>query len=153
MGLFDKIIKGISTRVSDPDPLHKVTEADHQSAVIKERPDLCEDIKALPQKQNVRRDGARDIAFNGWQICNVEERDPKHKDKTHIGEDRRLGYLKLFKTKNDKFVCQRMWLVDDEEKHYKATPVDDIIGIKDFLGNDSLALAMMMMLDRISKNW
>ena len=126
MGLFDKIIKGISTRVSDPDPLHKVTEADHQSAVIKERPDLCEDIKALPQKQNVRRDGARDIAFNGWQICNVEERDP---------------------------VCQRMWLVDDEEKHYKATTVDDIIGIKDFFGNDSLALAMMMMLDRISKNW
>ena len=108
MGLFDKIIKGISTRVSDPDPLHKVTEADHQSAVIKERPDLCEDIKALPQKQNVRRDGARDIAFNGWQICNV---------------------------------------------HYKATTVDDIIGIKDFFGNDSLALAMMMMLDRISKNW
>lgn len=79
--------------------------------------------------------------------------DPKHKDKTHIGEDRRLGYLKLFKTKNDKFVCQRMWLVDDEEKHYKATTVDDIIGIKDFFGNDSLALAMMMMLDRISKNW
>ena len=65
----------------------------------------------------------------------------------------RLGYLKLFKTKNDKFVCQRMWLVDDEEKHYKATTVDDIIGIKDFFGNDSLALAMMMMLDRISKNW
>ena len=139
MGFFDKIIKGISTRVSDPDPLHKVTEADHQSAVIKERPDLCENIN--------------DIAFNGWQICNVEERDPKHKDKTHIGEDRRLGYLKLFKTKNDKFVCQRMWLVDDEEKHYKATTVDDIIGIKDFFGNDSLALAMMMMLDRISKNW
>ena len=128
MGFFDKIIKGISTRVSDPDPLHKVTEADHQSAVIKERPDLCENIKDVPQKQNVRRDGARDIAFNGWQICNVEERDPKHKDKTHIGEDRRLG-------------------------HYKATTVDDIIGIKDFFGNDSLALAMMMMLDRISKNW
>ncbi len=41
----------------------------------------------------------------------------------------------------------------DEEKHYKATTVDDIIGIKDFFGNDSLALAMMMMLDRISKNW
>ena len=126
MGFFDKIIKGISTRVSDPDPLHKVTEADHQSAVIKERPDLCENIQDVPQKQNVRRDGARDIAFNGWQICNVEERDP---------------------------VCQRMWLVDDEEKHYKATTVDDIIGIKDFFGNDSLALAMMMMLDRISKNW
>ena len=96
MGFFDKIIKGISTRVSDPDPLHKVTEADHQSAVIKERPDLCENIKDVPQKQNVRRDGARDIAFNGWQICNVEEREPKHKDKTHIGEDRRLVYLKLF---------------------------------------------------------
>ena len=46
-----------------------------------------------------------------------------------------------------------MWLDDDEEKHYKENTIDDIIGIKDFFGNDSLALAMLMMLDRISKNW
>ena len=142
MGFFDKFFRNNG----DNDPLHKVTEEDHRNAVIKERMDLCKSIEKQPEQQTVQRDGGRDIVFKGWQICNVEERDPRH-------DNRRLGYLKLFKTKNDKFVCQRMTLIDDEEKHYFASTVEDIVDIRNFFGNDGLGVAMILMLDRISKDW
>ncbi len=145
MGFFDKIIGNFITNGNN-DPLHRVTEEDHRNAVIKERIDLCKSIEKTPEHQTVQRDGGRDIVFNGWQICNVEERDPQH-------DSRRLGYLKLFKTKNDKFVCQRMTLIDDEEKHYYASTVEDIVDIRNFFGNDGLGVAMILMLDRISKDW
>lgn len=145
MGFFDKII-GSFTGNSNSDPLHRVTEEDHRHALIKERLDLCRSIDKTPEHSTVQRDEGRDIVFNGWQICNVEERDPQH-------DNRRLGYLKLFKTKNDKFVCQRMTLIDDEEKHYYASTVEDIIDIRNFFGNDGLGVALILMLDRISKDW
>lgn len=148
MGFFDKLTSIFEKGVSSDDPLHKVTKEDHDKAIIKERPDLCISITETPQKTKVQKDGARDIIFSGWQICNVEERDsnPAH-------NDRRLGYLKLFKTKNDKFVCQRMTLIDDEEKHYEALTVEDIVDIRNFYGTDTLGVALMLMLDRVSKEW
>ncbi len=143
MGFLDKLFKSVSTPV---DPLHKVTEEDHRNALIKERMDLCSSIYSAPKNEKVQSDGRRDIVLTGWQICNVEERDTRH-------DNRRIGYLKLFKTKNDKFVCQRMTLIDDEEKHYYASTVEDIVDIKNFFGNDGLGVAMILMLDRISKEW
>lgn len=85
-------------------------------------------------EQTVSRDNARDIIFLGWQIANVEER--------HAKDNRRLAYLKLFRTRNDKYVCQRMTLIDDEEKHYQAVTVDDMDGVRQFFGNDRLAQAL-----------
>ena len=147
MGFLDKILNSVSKSISSPsDPLHKVTEEDHRNAMIKERMDLCTSIYSAPKPENVRRDGGRDITLLGWQICTVEERDTRH-------DNRRIGYLNLYKTKNDKFVCQRMTLIDDEEKHYYASTVEDIIDIKNFFGNDGLGVAIILMLDRISKEW
>ena len=102
--------------------LHAVTEQDHQESLIKERPDLCQAQETAPMEQTVSRDNARDIIFLGWQIANVEER--------HAKDSRRLAYLKLFRTRNDKYVCQRMTLIDDEEKHYQAVTVDDMDGVR-----------------------
>lgn len=147
MGWLDKLKGAVSSAIEDNgNSLHKVTEEDHKNAIIKERQDLCINIEEKPERIDVRKDGARDITFIGWQVCNVEERASGH-------EDRRLGYLKLFKTKNDKFVCQRMTLIDDEEKKYEASTVEDIIDIKNFFGNDTLGVALILMLDRVSKNW
>ena len=144
MGFFDKILgkEGASDSSSG---LGKVTEEDHRNALIKERPDLCKKLSDLPADEVVKRDGKIDITFKGWQICNVEER--------HNKDDRRLGYLKLFKTRNDKFVCQRMTLIDNEEKQYIAATVEDFPAIRNFLGEDSLAQALYVMLDRVSKDW
>lgn len=144
MGFFDKILgkEGASDSSSS---LGKVTEEDHRNALIKERPDLCKKLSDLPADEVVKRDGKIDITFKGWQICNVEER--------HNKDDRRLGYLKLFKTRNDKFVCQRMTLIDNEEKQYIAATVEDFPAIRNFFGEDSLAQALYVMLDRVSKDW
>ena len=144
MGLFDKIL-GKEGDSSSSAGLGKVTEEDHRNALIKERPDLCKKLSDLPADEVVKRDGKIDITFKGWQICNVEER--------HNKDDRRLGYLKLFKTRNDKFVCQRMTLIDNEEKRYIAATVEDFPAIRNFFGEDSLAQALYVMLDRVSKDW
>ena len=144
MGLFDKIL-GKEGDSSSSAGLGKVTEEDHRNALIKERPDLCKKLSDLPADEVVKRDGKIDITFKGWQICNVEER--------HNKDDRRLGYLKLFKTRNDKFVCQRMTLIDTEEKQYIAATVEDFPAIRNFFGEDSLAQALYVMLDRVSKDW
>ncbi|MBP3749240.1 MAG: hypothetical protein J6I35_06795 [Ruminobacter sp.] len=144
MGLFDKIL-GKEGDSSSSAGLGKVTEEDHRNALIKERPDLCKKLSDLPADEVVKRDGKIDITFKGWQICNVEER--------HNKDDRRLGYLKLFKTRNDKFVCQRMTLIDNEEKQYIAATVEDFPAIRNFFGEDSLAQALYVMLDRVSKDW
>ena len=106
---------------------------------------MCKKLSDLPADEVVKRDGKIDITFKGWQICNVEER--------HNKDDRRLGYLKLFKTRNDKFVCQRMTLIDNEEKQYIAATVEDFPAIRNFFGEDSLAQALYVMLDRVSKDW
>ena len=144
MRLFKKILykEGDSSSSAG---LGKVTEEDHRNALIKERPDLCKKLSDLPADEVVKRDGKIDITFKGWQICNVEER--------HNKDDRRLGYLKLFKTRNDKFVCQRMTLIDNEEKQYIAATVEDVPAIRNFFGEDSLAQALYVMLDRVSKDW
>ena len=139
MGLWDKA-KQLFGQGQPSGNLHHVTEQDHHNAIIKERRDLCSGVDDEPQEQTVRRDNARDICLVGWQICNVEER--------HNKDDRRLAYLKLFQTRTDKFVCQRMTLIDDEEKKYEAATVEDLEGIKRFFGEDSLALALYIMLDR-----
>ncbi|WP_298509512.1 hypothetical protein [uncultured Ruminobacter sp.] len=144
MGLLDKIL-GKEGDSSSSAGLGKVTEEDHRNALIKERPDLCKKLSDLPADEVVKRDGKIDITFKGWQICNVEER--------HNKDDRRLGYLKLFKTRNDKFVCQRMTLIDNEEKQYIAATVEDFPAIRNFFGEDSLAQALYVMLDRVSKDW
>ncbi len=143
MGFFDKFFK--EGQAQTDAALGKVTEEDHKNAIIKERPDLCKRLSDLPTDEVIRRDGKVDITFTGWQICNVEER--------HNKDDRRLGYLKLFKTKKDKFVCQRMTLIDNEEKHYNAATVEDFPAIRNFFGEDSLAHALYVMLDRVSKEW
>lgn len=145
MGLFDKLTSMISNSDDRSSGLGKVTEEDHRTAIIKERPDLCKTITDIPCDEIVKRDGKMDITFKGWQICNVEERQSK--------TDRRLGYLKLFKTRNDKFVCQRMTLIDNEEKHYIAATVEDFPGIRNFFGEDQLAQALYIMLERVSKTW
>ncbi len=148
MGLFDKFKELVAGEGGGVDANHilvKVTEEDHKTAIIKERPDLCKNLSDIPEDEVVKRDGKIDIQFKGWQICNVEERQNK--------DDRRLGYLKLFKTKNDKFVCQRMTMVDSEEKHYSAATVEDFPAIRNFFGEDRLALALYQMLDRVSKAW
>ena len=139
MSLWDKArqLFGQSAPVRHLQP---VSEQDHLNAIIKERADLCDDLDAAASPQTVRRDGVRDITFQGWQLCNVEER--------HAQDNRRLAYLKLFQTRNDKFVCQRMTLIDDEEKRYAAATVEDLDGIRGFFGEDSLALALYIMLDR-----
>ena len=139
MSLWDKA-KQLFSQSQPSGNLHRVSDQDHRDAIIKERPDLCSGVNDEPQEQTVRRDDSRDICFVGWQICNVEER--HHKD------NRRLAYLKLFQTRTDKFVCQRMTLIDDEEKHYTAATVEDLEGIRNFFGEDSLALALYIMLDR-----
>lgn len=144
MRLFDKIL-GKEGDSSSSAGLGKVTEEDHRNALIKERPDLCKKLSDLPADEVVKRDGKIDITFKGWQICNVEER--------HNKDDRRLGYLKLFKTRNDKFICQRMTLIDNEEKQYIAATVEDFPAIRNFFGEDSLAQALYVMLDRVSKDW
>lgn len=144
MGFFDLFSKG-QTESGNSSGLAKVTEEDHKNAIIKERPDLCKKLSDLPADEVVKRDGKIDITFKGWQICNVEER--------HNKDDRRLGYLKLFKTRNDKFVCQRMTLIDNEEKRYVAATVEDFPAIRNFFGEDSLAQALYVMLDRVSKEW
>lgn len=132
MKLFDTLqqLLGMQGKGS----LHAVTEQDHQESLIKERPDLCQAEETAPMEQTVSRDNARDIIFLGWQIANVEER--------HAKDSRRLAYLKLFRTRNDKYVCQRMTLIDDEEKHYQAVTVDDMDGVRQFFGNDRLAQAL-----------
>ncbi|MGN1394822.1 MAG: hypothetical protein ACI4V7_12460 [Succinivibrionaceae bacterium] len=146
MGFFD-MFKTSSEKTGDPDTnnLGTVTEEDHRTAIIKERPDLCKKITEIPSDEVVKRDGKIDITFKGWQICNVEER--------HNKDDRRLGYLKLFKTRNDKFICQRMTLIDNEEKHYTAATVEDFPAIRNFFGEDSLAQALYVMLERVSSQW
>lgn len=144
MGLFDRILGKEGDSASSAG-LGKVTEEDHRNALIKERPDLCKKLSDLPADEVVKRDGKIDITFKGWQICNVEER--------HNKDDRRLGYLKLFKTRNDKFVCQRMTRIDNEEKQYIAATVEDFPAIRNFFGEDSLAQALYVMLDRVSKDW
>ena len=145
MGFFDKIKSAIGGGATEEKGLIKVTEEDHKNAIIKERSDLCKKISDIPEDEIVKRDGKIDINFKGWQICNVEERQNK--------DDRRLGYLKLFKTKNDKFVCQRMTMIDSEEKHYYAATVEDFPAIRNFFGEDRLALALYDLLDRVSKSW
>ena len=132
MKLFDTLQQLLG--MQDKGSLHTVTEQDHQQALIKERADLCQALEADPVEQTVSRDNARDIIFLGWQIANVEER--------HAKDSRRLAYLKLFRTRNDKYVCQRMTLIDDEEKHYQAVTVDDMDGVRQFFGNDRLAQAL-----------
>lgn len=151
MGFFNKIFKTVSHSVgmeAGEDPLHRVSEEDHRTAIVKERDDLCINIRSAPEKTNVQRDAGRDITFMGWMICKVEEIAIKDNK-----EDRRIGYLKLFKTKNDKFVCQRMTVIDDEEKHYSAATVEDIVDIKNFFGNDGLGVQLILMLDRVSRDW
>lgn len=148
MGLWDKAKKFIEKNVggeTNGSGLGRVTEEDHKNSIIKERPDLCKKISDIPAEEIVKRDGKIDIKFKGWQICNVEERQDKN--------DRRLGYLKLFKTHNDKFVCQRMELIDNEEKHYTAATVEDYPAIKNFFGEDALAQALYIMLEKVSKVW
>ena len=145
MGFFDKIKSAIGGSGAEEKGLIKVTEEDHKNAIIKERSDLCKKISDIPEDEIVKRDGKMDINFKGWQICNVEERQNK--------DDRRLGYLKLFKTKNDKFVCQRMTMIDSEEKHYYAATVEDFPAIRNVFGEDRLAMALYDMLDRVSKSW
>src|SRR5574344_180807 len=150
MGLWDKAKQLIEKTVANEQGnvasgLGKVTEEDHKNAEIKERPDLCKNISDLPSDEIVKRDGKIDITFKGWQICNVEER--------QIKDNRRLGYLKLFMTRSDKFVCQRMELIDNEEKRYTAATVEDFPAIRNFFGEDSLAQSLYIMLERISKNW
>ncbi len=149
MGLFDKI-KGIVGGSSEDESsaessLGRITERDHELSIIKEREDLCNQLYESENSEVVKRDGKLDITFKGWQICNVEER--------HNKDDRRLGYLKLFRTSKGKFVCQRMTLIDSEEKHYTAATVDDFVGIKNFFGEDKLATALYAMLDRVSAKW
>ena len=46
-----------------------------------------------------------------------------------------------------------MTLIDDEEKHYEALTVEDIVDIRNFYGTDTLGVALMLMLDRVSKEW
>ncbi len=150
MGLWDKAKQFIESKVAAEvtggnQGLEKVTAEDHRNAIIKERPDLCKRISDIPADEVVKRDGKIDITFKGWQICNVEER--------HNKDNRRLGYLKLFMTRNDKFVCQRMQLIDNEEKRYTAATVEDYTGIRNFFGEDSLAQALYIMLERVSKTW
>lgn len=145
MGLFDSIFGGAEDSSNPSVALGTVTEADHKNATIKERVDLCKQLSDIPVEEIVKRDGKLDITFKGWQICNVEERQNDN--------DRRLGYLKLFKTRNDKFVCQRMTLIDNEEKHYIAATVEDFPAIRNFFGEDDLAHALYEMLERVSKAW
>lgn len=139
MSLWDKA-KQLFGQSSAVGTLNPVTELDHQNAVIKERPDLCRDIRESPEEQTVTRNEGRDIIFQGWQICNVEER--------HAKDNRRLAYLKLFLTRSNKYVCQRMTLIDDEEKQYRAVAAEDLEAVRQFFGDDSLALALYIMLDR-----
>lgn len=149
MGIWDKakqfIEKNVNSEKSSSRGLGKVTAEDHKNAIIKERPDLCKNITDTPSDEIVKRDGKIDITFKGWQICNVEERQNK--------DNRRLGYLKLFMTRNDKFVCQRMEVIDNEEKHYSAATVEDFPAIKNFFGEDALSQALYIMLERVSKTW
>lgn len=149
MGLFDKAKSIFSSsnesEESAESKLGKVTEKDHLNSIIKEREDLCRQLFESETSETVKRDGKLDITFKGWQICNVEER--------HNKDDRRLGYLKLFRTSKGKFVCQRMTLIDSEEKHYSAATVEDFVGIKNFFGEDKLAQALYTMLDRVSSKW
>lgn len=149
MGLWDKAKSFLNATETTTETatggLGKVTEEERQAAIIKERPDLCKKLEDIPGDEVVKRDGKIDITFKGWQICNVEAR--------HNKDDRRLGYLKLFKTRNDKFVCQRMTLIDNEEKHYIAATVEDFPAIRNFFGEDSLAQALYIMLERVSREW
>ena len=128
------------TGLAPRDALHKVSPSDHKSAIIKERPDLCASLSSEASEQTVRRDGSRDIIFLGWQVANVEERT--------LSNDRRIAYLKLFQTRYDKFVCQRMMLIDDEEKVYTAQTVDTIEAARAFFGDDALTLALLAMYAR-----
>lgn len=122
------------------DSLHKVSSTDHKSALIKERPDLCSRLDSEATEQTVRRDGSRDIIFLGWQVANVEER--------AVSDNRRIAYLKLFKTRYDKFICQRMMQIDDEEKVYTAQTVDTLEAARAFFGDDALTLALLAMYAR-----
>jgi hypothetical protein len=139
MSLWDKA-KQLFGQSPQSGTLHAVSDQEHLDAIIKERPDLCDQLTNEPQEQTVTRDNGRDIIFLGWQVCNVEER--------HIKDGRRLAYLKLFQTRANKYVCQRMTLIDNEEKSYQATTVEDLDGVKRFFGEGSLALALYIMLDR-----
>ena len=139
MSLWDKA-KQLLGQSPQHGTLNTVSEQDHANAIIKERADLCSSLTAEPEEQTVTRDNGRDIIFLGWQICNVEER--------HVKDNRRLAYLKLFQTRTNKYVCQRMTLIDVEEKSYQAVTVEDLDGVKRFFGEGSLALALYIMLDR-----
>ena len=139
MSLWDKA-KQLFGQSPQSSTLHAVSAQDHLDAIIKERPDLCDPLTSDPNEKTVTRDNGRDIIFLGWQVCNVEER--------HDKDDRRLAYLKLFQTRANKYVCQRMTLIDNEEKSYQAVTVEDLEGVKRFFGEGSLALALYIMLDR-----
>ncbi|MGL4207472.1 MAG: hypothetical protein ACRCRW_15315 [Aeromonadaceae bacterium] len=142
MTLWDIAKRTIQQLTGDTphDALHKVSPSDHKSAIIKERPDLCASLSSEATEQTVRRDGSRDIVFLGWQVANVEER--------ALSDNRRIAYLKLFKTRYEKFVCQRMMLIDDEEKVYTAQTVDTIEAARAFFGDDALTLALLAMYAR-----
>ena len=142
MELFDTLKSAVQRILGKKaeNKLHRVTDEERKNAIIKERPDLCVSLNSEPTPQTVRRDDSRDITFIGWQVANVEERSPI--------DNRRICYLKLFHTRYDKFVCQRMTLIDDEEKSYQAVTVEDLDGVKRFFGEGSLALALYIMLDR-----
>ena len=129
MELFDTLKSAVQRLLGrkEQNKLHRVTDEERKNAIIKERPDLCVSLNREPTPQTVRRDDSRDISFLGWQVANVEERSPI--------DNRRICYLKLFHTRYDKFVCQRMTLIDDEEKSYQAVTVEDLDGVKRFFGD------------------
>lgn len=136
MELFDTLKSAVQRLLGkqEENKLHKVSDEERKNAIIKERPDLCVSINSEPAPQTVRRDDSRDITFIGWQVANVEERSPIN--------DRRICYLKLFHTRYGKFVCQRMTLIDDEEKRYAAHTVDTLEEARAFFGDDALTLAL-----------
>ena len=136
MELFDTLKSAVQRLLGkqEENKLHRVTDEERKNAIIKERPDLCVSLNSEPTPQTVRRDDSRDITFIGWQVANVEERSPI--------DNRRICYLKLFHTRYGKYVCQRMTLIDDEEKRYDAHTVDTLEEARAFFGDDALTLAL-----------
>lgn len=136
MELFDTLKSAVQRLLGrkEQNKLHRVTDEERKNAIIKERSDLCVSLNSEPTPQTVRRDDSRDISFLGWQVANVEERSPI--------DNRRICYLKLFHTRYDKFVCQRMTLIDDEEKSYAAHTADTLEEARAFFGDDALTLAL-----------
>ena len=136
MELFDTLKSAVQRILGKKaeNKLHRDTDEERKNAIIKERPDLCVSLNSEPVPQTVRRDDSRDITFIGWQVANVEERSPI--------DNRRICYLKLFHTRYGKYVCQRMTLIDDEEKRYDAHTVDTLEEARAFFGDDALTLAL-----------